>query len=218
MVFSQLMYKLYGMKGSIIKKFVRRMVERFEGGEVYSQTLRDIFRGYHQVEIGMYTMGGCFVPGQVDRFTTIGRYSSMARKVRINNRNHPIEFKSTHAFFFNPHFKFCESDSLDYVPLAIGNDVWIGHNAIINPGVRTIGNGAIIGAGAVVSINVPPYAVVVGNPARVVRYRFSKDVIKELLASRWWEKSIDEIKPYIREFQGPYGTDRTGSHLMGSPG
>ena len=83
------------------------------------------------------------------------------------------------------------------------------------PHVTNIGDGAVIGAGAVVNKNVPPYAVVVGNPARVVRYRFSQKIIEELLASRWWEKSIEEIKPYIHEFQIPYknmDTDQEG-HL-----
>ena len=65
-------------------------------------------------------------------------------------------------------------------------------------------DGAVIGAGAIVNKNVPPYAVVVGNPARVVRYRFSQAVIDELLASKWWEKDIDELKPHLKEFQQHY--------------
>ena len=115
-----------------------------------------------------------------------------------------MEFKSTHGFFFNPALKLCDKHLVEESPLKIGNDVWIGENAVILAQVTEIGDGAVIAAGAIVSRNVPPYAVVVGNPARVVRYRFSKELIEELLASRWWEKDIDELEPDIEEFQQPY--------------
>ena len=85
-----------------------------------------------------------------------------------------------------------------------GNDVWIGHNAIIMPNVKNIADGAVIAAGAVVNKDIPPYAVAVGNPSRIVRFRFSKEIIEELIASRWWEKSIEEIKPVIGEFTKNY--------------
>ncbi len=190
---NELLFQLYRIDNDRIRHFLLLMIGKSEKGQLYSKTLRRIFSVYHDVEIGMYTVGGCFTPGQVDRFTKIGRYCSFAPNMRIMNRNHPLEFASTHAFFFNPALKRIKTDSIPYIPLEIGNDVWIGHNAIINPIVRTIGTGSVIGAGALVSINVPPYAVVVGNPARVVRHRFPKDVIEELLASKWWEKSIEEL-------------------------
>jgi acetyltransferase-like isoleucine patch superfamily enzyme len=196
-----LLFKLYSINSVKIKKMIIRRVVRLEGGEFYSETLREIFKQYHKVRIGLYTHGGCFVPGQVDKHTTIGRYCSIARTARAMNRNHPMEFKSTHAFFFNPNLGICDKDNIEHIPLNIGNDVWIGHNALILPHVRTIGDGAVIGAGAVVNKDVPPYAVVVGNPARIVRFRFSKEVIQELLDSKWWEKSIEELKPHIRDFQ-----------------
>jgi acetyltransferase-like isoleucine patch superfamily enzyme len=87
--------------------------------------------------------------------------------------------------------------------LSIGNDVFIGHNAIILPTVEQIGDGAIIGAGSVVHKDVAPYAVVTGNPARVVRYRFSEKTIAQLLESRWWLRTIDELSSEIDSFQRP---------------
>ena len=212
---TNLLFKLYKVKNHRICFIVISIVKKIENGELYSKTLREIFKHYHNVEVGMYTHGECFYPGQFDRHTTIGRYCSIARGARVMNRNHPMEFKSTHGFFFNPTLNYCDKDQIKYIPLNIGNDVWIGYNAIILPHVTNIGDGAVIAAGAVVNKNVPPYAVVVGNPARVVRYRFSQKIIEELLASRWWEKSIEEIKPYIHEFQIPYknmDTDQEG-HL-----
>jgi acetyltransferase-like isoleucine patch superfamily enzyme len=149
----------------------------------------------------MYTHGGCFVPGKFDRFTTIGRYCSIAMTATAMNRNHPLGYKSTHAFFFNPKLKYCELDEISYTPLVIGSDVWIGHSAIIHPNVKSIGHGAVIGAGAVINKDIPPYAVVVGNPARIVRYRFSPEVIEELLSGCWWDKDIDELKSEMKEFQ-----------------
>ena len=203
MPLSSLLYKMYGGRG-IVRKLTTRLICHLEGGEYYSQTLRRIFKDYHGVEIGLYSHGGCFVPGQFDRFTSIGRYCSMAKSLRAMNRNHPLEYKSMHGFFFNPALKYCSEDKINFIPLKIGNDVWIGHNAIIMPNVKNIADGAVIAAGAVINKDIPPYAVVVGNPARVVRFRFSKEIIEELIASRWWEKSIEEIKPVIGEFTKNY--------------
>lgn len=78
----------------------------------------------------------------------------------------------------------------------IGNDVWIGFRAMVLSGV-TIGDGAVIGAGAVVGSDVAPYAIVVGNPAKVVRYRFAADDVERLLQLRWWEWDTDKIKANI---------------------
>jgi acetyltransferase-like isoleucine patch superfamily enzyme len=124
--------------------------------------------------------------------------------VKVFSRNHPMNYKSMHGFFFNPNLKFCKVDRVKDTPTKIGNDVWIGNSAIIMPNVTEIGDGAVIGAGAVVNKNVPPYAVVVGNPARIVRYRFSKEAIEELLESKWWEKSKEELKPDLEEYCKPY--------------
>ena len=82
----------------------------------------------------------------------------------------------------------------------IGNDVWIGANAMILGGI-TIGDGAIIGAGAVVTKDIPPYAIVGGIPARIIRYRFPNDVINALLSSQWWNLSENILKSNIKVFQ-----------------
>ena len=114
-----------------------------------------------------------------------------------------MNLKSTHPLFYNPFLGYAEKDLLTRTELTIGNDVWIGHNAILLSGVSSIGDGAIIGAGAVVHQDVPPYAVMVGNPARVIRYRFSEETIGKLLEEKWWEKSFDELKPEFGIFQKP---------------
>lgn len=212
-MFKEMLYQLYRIKRRRIRTWIRNLLFRIEGGDIYTTTVRKIMRDYHGVDIGMYTQGFCFVPGAFDRHTTVGRYCSIAADVRVFNRNHPMEFKSTHAFFFNPGFGYCTKDFVDYIPLTIGNDVWIGEHAQIMSNVTEIGDGAVIGAGAIVNKNVPPYAVIVGNPSRAVRYRFSKEIIEQLLAEKWWEKDIKEILPSIDEYQCPYDTPAQNTGL-----
>ena len=85
--------------------------------------------------------------------------------------------------------------------LRIGSDVWIGFGAMVLSGV-TVGHGAVIGAGAVVASNVPPYAIVVGNPGRVIRTRFDEDTVSRLLASRWWDWAPNRVRQYQPMLQG----------------
>jgi acetyltransferase-like isoleucine patch superfamily enzyme len=192
----------YGLfRKRVFRRLILKLVYRREGGEFLSLTLREIFQKHHGVEIGKYTHGGCFVSGNYDRYTKIGRYCSIAMGSNAMNRNHPLEYKSMHAYFFNPKLGMCSEDNVGYIPLEIGSDVWIGHNAIIMPHVTSIGHGAVVGAGAVVNKDIPPYGVVVGNPGRIIRYRFSEERIQELLAEKWWEKDIDELKGSIEDFQ-----------------
>lgn len=187
-----------------IEKIILWALSR-KNGQYYSLLLRDIYRELKGIDIGLYTHGGCFAANAFSKNTTIGRYCSIAVTARAYNRNHPLNSKSTHAFFFNPDLGHCQENKIPYIPLEIGHDVWIGYNAVILPEVTNIGTGAVIAAGAIVNKNIPPYAVAVGNPSRIVRYRFSPETIKKLLESKWWEMSIEEIKKNnFDEFMQPY--------------
>lgn len=77
----------------------------------------------------------------------------------------------------------------------------MGQQAIILPGCKKIGNGAIIGGGSIVTHDVPPYAIVVGNPARVIRYRFDQETIKQLEATEWWNMDLDELRQNAQKIQ-----------------
>lgn len=198
-----LLFDLYKVDNLRFRKMILSLVNRLDGGEYYSTTLRKIFSHYHKVDVGMYSRGGCFIPNKVQPYTTIGRYTGIGLTARIWNRNHPPNFKSTHAFFYNPGLGYCDREIVDFIPTVVGNDVWVGDNAIILPRVRSIGDGAIVGAGAVVTRDVPPYAIVAGNPARIVKYRFSPETIETLLKSRWWDKEIWELKDEIESFRKP---------------
>ena len=200
---SRLVVSWYGFANRTWRTALRRLVLTAEGGEFHSLTLREIFRRYYDVDVGAYSYGACLMPGLCDPGTTVGRYSSLARTARVLNRNHPLDFRSTHAFFFNSACGYVKTDRVDYRPLAIGSDVWIGHSAIILPSVDEIGHGAVVGAGAVVTQNVPPYAVVVGNPGRVIRLRIPEVKVAELLASSWWQQDVDQLD--LDEFRSLYG-------------
>ncbi|TJV70721.1 MAG: CatB-related O-acetyltransferase [Mesorhizobium sp.] len=124
---------------------------------------------------------------------TIGSYCSIAAGVLfIAAGEHPMSLVST--------YPFAGADrDLTKGPITVGNDVWIGSRAIVLSGV-TIGHGAIVGAGSVVTKDVPPYAVVAGNPARLIRHRFEPEVIADLLAIRWWDWSDDKIEAAMPDF------------------
>jgi len=168
--------------------------------QMHSETLRAIFSKYHKIEIGKYSYGGCFNPGNIRAFTKIGRYCSFAENVYIYNANHPLGAKSTHPFFYHPSFGYVETEQISRRCIEIGNDVCIGQNAIILASVTKIGDGAVIGAAAVVTKNVPEYAVVVGNPGKVVKYRFSEQTIRKLKQERWWDRDIDDLRTSLSDF------------------
>jgi acetyltransferase-like isoleucine patch superfamily enzyme len=199
-----ILHYLYKYESRWLRTFILWFVRKLENGEYYSLTLRRIFKDYHKVEVGLYTHGSCFIPGNFDRHTTVGRYCSIAANVYVFNRDHPTAFKSTHAFFFNSAFTYVPKDLVDYKPLKIGNDVWIGHGVIILAGVTEIGDGAVIGAGSVVSKNVLPYAIAVGHPVRTVKFRFDKETIAKLRSEKWWEKDIEQLMGDLVKYTQPY--------------
>ena len=120
----------------------------------------------------------------------IGKYCSIADDVKIGGARHPIEWVGMSPVFYSGRDsvkkKFSTFDRDEDKHTTIGNDVWIGANVIIIQGV-TIGNGAVIGAGSVVTHNVGDYEIVAGNPARVIRKRFSDEIVNELLRIKWWD-------------------------------
>jgi virginiamycin A acetyltransferase len=202
-VFSKLLYKLYAFEKRKLRNRIYSYLERHEGGEMLSPTLRRIYLDYHDIEIGTYSYGGCFNPVRIGAHTKIGRYCSFAGNVWRFNANHPLKFKSMHPYFYSPAFGYVREELITRSELVIGNDVWVGQNAIILHSVKRIGDGAVIGAGAVVTKDVPDFAIVVGNPAKIVKYRFSEELRRKIKASRWWDKSIEELQKDFDRFTHP---------------
>ncbi|GAB4148558.1 MAG: hypothetical protein Fur0037_16860 [Planctomycetota bacterium] len=202
-ILSSLIYRIYWWSPWRGKQFWRWLLYKIEGGSMFSITLRRIFRRQFGVEVGDYTHGGWIHPFHIDAGTRIGRFCSIAETARTVTHNHPTDRRSTSALFYHPAFGLARENAIEPSPLEIGSDVWIGHNAVILPPVRSIGHGAVIGAGAVVTRDVPPYAIVMGYPARVIGYRFGRATIERLLASRWWEKPLEELVADLEAFQRP---------------
>jgi len=195
----KLLVWIYHYKNRYLRKIIRVFLLHRPGAELYSGTLREIFSKYHGVNVGMYSYGAFHKippPG-----TVIGRYSTMPRNLLVLDGSHPIKHRSSHPFFFNPDFGFIDKLLIQRrTKLIIGNDVYIGMDVTILPAVKNIGDGAVIAAGSVVVKDVPPFAIVGGNPAKLIRYRFSQQIIDQITKSAWWEKDIEEIKKDEKEF------------------
>lgn len=141
-------------------------------------------------------------------YCAVGKFCSIAANVRINPSNHPWWRASQHHFTYRAG-KYGMAEDLDdsvfdwrqQDKVSIGHDVWIGHGAILLPGVN-VGNGAIIGAGSVVTKDVPAWHIVVGNPARVLRPRFDDASIAVALDTiAWWHWPLDKIEQYLPLFR-----------------
>lgn len=137
---------------------------------------------------------------------SIGSFCSIADRCSIGGAIHPMEYVSTSPVFHegvNVLRKNFSQHAMPKTPRTIiEHDVWIGQGAFIKAGV-TVCTGAVIGMGAVVTHDVGPYEIWAGNPARLIRKRFDDEIIKGLLASKWWELSDDELSTYANYFNAP---------------
>jgi len=136
--------------------------------------------------------------------TSVGSFCSIGPNLMCGWGVHPTNGISTSPMFYSTEAQngFTLSKNAkcaEHEPIVIGNDVFIGMNVTILDGA-TIGDGAVIGAGAVVAGDIPPYAIAVGVPARVIRYRFTPDVIERLLSIRWWEFEQDRLVDVEKDF------------------
>jgi len=134
----------------------------------------------------------------------IGKFVAIAQAAQfvMNGANHPMDGFSTYPFqMFGVEGAPDVTSQPHRGDMVIGNDVWIGREAVVMPGVR-IGDGAIIGTRAQVVKGVPPYAVVVGNPGRIVKLRFPEETVADLLAIRWWDWEADKIARNVAAIAG----------------
>jgi virginiamycin A acetyltransferase len=193
MSFLKLLEHAYSlMSNARVRRNILRIIRILEGGYFYETTSRNIYEKFHDIHIG-YGTAGMIDLDNIATGTVFGNYCSISDHTRTYNANHPSKYFTTHALLFNPRFGCTSEDILPRTRLIIGHDVWTGYRSIILPSVNSIGNGAIIAAGAVVTKNVPKYAIVGGNPAKLLGYRFTPDVIETLEQSKWWLLSKEDL-------------------------
>lgn len=211
--FGPVLFQLYRLSRSIgghplaigcrtLRRGILRLILRLEGGDFYSATAREIMSLFHGVEIGAYAYG-CFDPDRIPENVSIGRYTSIGPGVRVFVHDHPLDRLSTHPFFYNSALGCLAEDSLPSGRLVIGNDVWVGADVIVVAGCRRIGDGAVVGAGAIVTKDIPDFCIAAGTPAKAIRQRFSHDIADGVMRSEWWKRPVQDLIPHMSAMVRP---------------
>lgn len=196
-----LLFKIFDLP--IIGTKIKMKIAAKTGGMQESRILREYTNYKYKVEVGMYSYGCCFTPGfNLGGKVSIGRYCSFATDIHYFGANHPMEYVSTSPYFYNKAFGKAVRD-VKREKLTIGNDVWVGYGVIITSNCHNIGDGAVLAAGSVVTKDVPPYAVVAGSPARIIKYRFDEETQRIIERSKWWEKTPDQCMVYYEYIDNP---------------
>lgn len=153
-------------------------------------------------KIGRYT----YLYGTSAVQTEIGSFCSIAAGSTIGGGSHPTDWVSSSPVFYKGRnvlkTNFSQNEYAEFKKTIVGNDVWIGSKCLIKGGV-TIGDGAVIGMGSVVTKDVPPYEIWAGNPAKCIRKRFDDETIEKLLELKWWELPDEKLKELGNLFNDP---------------
>ncbi len=139
--------------------------------------------------------------------TTIGKFANIASSTRIGATDHPLDTAACHHFLYRSasYWDNTEDDAAFFEKRRarrgyIGHDTWIGHGAMVKPEV-SLGDGAVVAAGALVTKDVAPYTIVAGNPARVLRRRQPPEIADRLMALAWWDWSHDALRTALPDFR-----------------
>jgi acetyltransferase-like isoleucine patch superfamily enzyme len=175
------------------------------GARIIQSTIRGPLYLNRNTQLGPDVVAGKYVGMNESCFiarATIGAFCAIGARTAINPFNHPTDWLSTNEFQYHPKsfdwvdeyndFKRLERTPDMFAQVTVGNDVWTGHNVNVMPGV-SVGDGAVIAAGSVVTKDVPPYAIVAGVPATVKRLRFSEKVVERLLRAKWWDLELRQL-------------------------
>ena len=184
-----------------------KLLKKLRGAAIKNSSIHPtskIESGSQVVDSSMGRYSFCGYDCQIDK-CRIGSFTSIANNVVIGAAFHPLHWVSTSPVFYvgrdSVSKKFSSFERNPSLQTEVGSDVWIGQNVMIKQGVK-VGHGAVIGMGSIVTKDVEPYAIVVGNPAHLIRYRFDDDLRNELIKSKWWlldDQKLTELAPYIQD-------------------
>lgn len=189
--------------------FTRHVMQQghYQPGNRVFITQRVLLEPEATLPLGRFCTMGAFsyFSSWFDGAATVGRYSSIAKNCGVMGDSHPTSWLTTHPLPWYPPFAGVARDhyQIDLQqepyearphPVTIGNDVWIGQNVLFKGGI-TIGDGAVVAAGSIVTKDVEPYAIVGGGPAKLIKYRFPEDLRHRLIQSKWWEYNLLELPP-----------------------
>lgn len=184
----------------ILERFKIKVLKKFDYRD--ERRVRKYVLKHKCVQVGRYTYG--YLGNEIAKGTKIGSFCSIASGVKIGLMNHPLGFVSSNPFLYYQNRGFIEQDmNISVKPsVVIEDDVWIGSNAVILPGV-VFKRGAVVAAGAVVTKDVPAYAIVGGVPAKIIKYRFDEILRNKLVSIDWASWNDEFIKENIKCFYSP---------------
>lgn len=195
-------YPRLPMRGRLLGAWTRA-----EGGQFVSRTLRLVLEQHHGVSVGKHSYGSLLRPGMADRGTSIARYVSVGPNVRRFGAAHPVDRLTLHPYWYNPRFGLVDLEQdVQRTECLIDHDAWIGANVVILPGCRRIGIGAVVGAGSIVTRDVPDFHVVAGVPARTTSIRLSPTHRHDLLEACPWELEPQEANEVLERLKRKHGS------------
>lgn len=180
---------------------VRSCVEKYSSVGDFSKVIDsrlgqhvriDRYNHIDSCQLGSYSYTG---KNTIALHSSIGSFTSISWNVTLGGANHDYRRGTQHSLLYDPALGFVKKPVYNRYDstLSIGSDVWIGAGAVVLRGVK-IGDGAVIGANCVVTKDVPPYAIYAGNPGKVIKYRYCKEKIEEMLQIKWWAWPEEKIK------------------------